>query len=168
MLEDALVQHLAAAMLDHGLQAVEAIGAANHRLDRIGATFARLTGGAYPRLSPAGDGKDSDAFGRIVAHEAGGAEKHIAELSEGTRDQLYLALRLVAVEDHVQGAPGLPFVADDILQTSDDGRARSAMEALVDLSHHVQVILLTHHPHLLTVADGLPVHRITLPAGEPQ
>ena len=158
VLEDALVQHLAAAMLDHGLQAVEAIGSSNHRLARISETFARLTLGAYTRLVPGGEGKDSDSFGRIVAHEAGGAEKHIAELSEGTRDQLYLALRLVAVEDHVQNAPPLPFVADDILQTSDDARARAAMEALVGLSQHVQVILLTHHPHLVAVAEGLPVH----------
>ena len=72
----------------------------------------------------------------------------MGELSEGTRDQLYLALRLVAVEDHVQNAPPLPFVADDILQTFDDvTRARAALEALVGLSQHVQVILLTHHPH---------------------
>jgi uncharacterized protein YhaN len=32
------------------------------------------------------------------------------------------------------------------------------MEALVALSHHVQVIVLTHHPHLLQIAQGLPVH----------
>ena len=164
VLEDALVQHLAATMLEHGLQEVEAIGSANHRLERIGETFRRLTGSAYTRLSPGGDGKNSAEFGRIVAHEAGGAEKHIAELSEGTRDQLYLALRLIAVEDHVQNAPALPFVADDILQTSDDVRARAALEALVGLSQHVQVILLTHHPHLLAVAQGLPVHRVSLPA----
>ena len=158
VLDEALVQHLAAAMLEHGLQEVEAIGSANHRLERISRTFDRLTHGTYTRLTPGGDGKDSDSFGRIVAHEAGGAEKHIAELSEGTRDQLYLALRLVAVEDHVQNAPPLPFVADDILQTSDDRRARAAMEALVGLSHHVQVILLTHHPHLIEVGKGLPIH----------
>ena len=162
VLEDALVQHLAAAMLDDGLQAVEAIGSVNDRLLRIGQTFARLTGGAYDRLSPATDGKDSESYGRLVAHEAGGGEKHIGQLSEGTRDQLYLALRLVAVEDHVQSAPPLPFVADDILQTFDDTRARAALEALVGLSHHVQVILLTHHPHIEQVARGLPVHPVIL------
>ena len=159
VLEDALVQHLAATMLDHGLQAVEAIGSDNDRLTRIGETFTRLTGGAYTHLSPAAEGRDSDSFGRLLAHEAGGAEKHVGELSEGTRDQLYLALRLVAVEDHVRDAPALPFVADDILQTFDDTRARAALEALVGLSQHVQVILLTHHPHLLTLARDLPVHQ---------
>ncbi len=162
VLEDALVQHLAAAMLDHALQQVEASSSANQRLGRIGATFATLTGGAYNRLSPAEEDGESKEHGRLIAHESGGGEKHIARLSEGTRDQLYLALRLVAVEDHVRGAPPLPFVADDVLQTFDDTRARAAMEALVELSRHVQVIVLTHHPHLLGVADGLPVHSVEL------
>ena len=159
VLEDALVQHLAATMLEHGLQAVEDMGSTNDRLQRIGQTFARLTNGAYSRLSPAGEDDKNKVFGRLLAYEAGGAEKHVGELSEGTRDQLYLALRLVAVEDHVQHAPPLPFVADDILQTFDDVRARAALEALVGLSQHVQVILLTHHPHLLQLAHGLPVHQ---------
>ena len=33
------------------------------------------------------------------------------------------------------------------------------MEALVGLSQHVQVILLTHHPHLIAVAEGLPIYQ---------
>ena len=158
VLEEALVQHLAAAMLEHALAEVEASTATNQRLARIGETFASLTGGAYDRLSPGEEDSESKEHGRLIAHERGGGEKHIGRLSEGTRDQLYLALRLVAIEDHVRAAPGLPFVADDVLQTFDDTRARAAMEALVRLSEHVQVVVLTHHPHLLAVAEGLPVH----------
>ena len=162
VLEDALVQHLAATMLEHALEQVEASSATNQRLLRIGATFAALTGGAYDRLSPAEEDGESRDHGRLFAHEPDGADKHIARLSEGTRDQLYLALRLVAVEDHVRSAPPLPFVADDILQTFDDTRARASMEALVGLSQHVQVIVLTHHPHLVPLSEGLPVHVVAL------
>ncbi len=157
VLDDAMVQHLAAAMLEHALQEVEASSASNRLLLQIGDTFSRLTGGAYDRLSPADEDGESKEHGRLIAHEAGGGDKHIARLSEGTRDQLYLALRLVAVEEHVRQAPALPFLADDILQTFDDARARAAMAALVDVSRHVQVIVLTHHPHLIDVAEGLPV-----------
>ena len=167
VLEDSLVQHLAATMLEHALEEVEAMSVHNERLARLGATFAALTGGAYDRLSPAEEDADSKEHGRLIAHETGGADKHIGRLSEGTRDQLYLALRLVAIEDHIRTAPRLPFVADDILQTFDDTRARAALEALVGLSQHVQVIVLTHHPHLLGLADGLPVHRVRLPATLP-
>ena len=158
VLEEALVQHLAATMLEHALREVEASTATNHRLARIGETFSLLTGGAYDRLAPAKEDKQSEDYGRLVAYETGGGEKHIGQLSEGTRDQLYLALRLVAIEDHVAAAPPLPFIADDILQTFDDTRARAALQALVGLSQHVQVIVLTHHPHLLALAQDLPVH----------
>jgi uncharacterized protein YhaN len=158
VLEDALVQHLAATMLDHALAEVEASGGTNQRLQRIGETFALLTGGAYTSVSPAGEDAESREHGRLIAHTADGADCHIGRLSEGTRDQLYLALRLVAIEDHVRASAALPFIADDVLQTFDDTRARTAMEALVALSHHVQVIVLTHHPHLLQIAQGLPVH----------
>ena len=164
VLDEALVQHLASIMLNHALQAVEASSSTNQRLVRIEQTFSQMTHGAYDRLSPAPEDKDSEDHGRLIAHEAGGAETHIGRLSQGTRDQLYLALRLVAIGDHVQGAAPLPFVADDILQTFDDDRARSALEALVDLSQHVQVIVLTHHPHLEAVARGLPVHVCRIPA----
>ena len=39
-------------------------------------------------------------------------------MSEGTRDQLYLALRLAALELHLGRATALPFVADDLTTTS--------------------------------------------------
>ena len=50
------------------------------------------------------------------------------ELSEGTRDQLYLALRMEALRGHCQSAMAVPFIADDILQTFDDGRAAPPCE----------------------------------------
>ena len=46
-----------------------------------------------------------------------GEPKTLEQLSEGTRDQLYLALRILALREHAAGAMPLPFIADDILQT---------------------------------------------------
>ena len=165
VLEDALVQHAAAAMLEHALKQVEAEAGANAKLARIGTVFAGLTGGAYTHVSPGEEDVPSRDHGRLQTHEAsGGGIKHVAQLSEGTRDQLYLALRIVAVEDHAAG-PSLPFIADDVLQTFDDARALAALRALLDLSRHTQVIVLTHHPHVAALAASLPegsVHRATL------
>jgi hypothetical protein len=45
--------------------------------------------------------------------------KGVDQLSEGTRDQLVLALRLVMLEDYAEEAPALPFIADGMLQTLD-------------------------------------------------
>ena len=87
------------------------------------------------------------------------------DLSEGTRDQLYLALRLAAIEAHAQGSPVLPFIGDDILQTFDDNRALATMRVLCELSATTQVILLTHHRHLVELASRLPsgaVHLVRL------
>jgi len=154
VLEEALVHHLAAEMLDRGLAAVEQQGQPM-LLRRIGALFTRLTGGAYLRvLTELGD----DNLTRLILLQRDFAEERqsVRELSEGTRDQLYLALRLAAIEEHAAVAPPLPFIGDDILQTFDDNRALAAMQVLREVSQSVQVILLTHHRHVLDLAARLP------------
>lgn len=70
-------------------------------------------------------------------------------LSDGTRDQLYLALRLAALELHLAQATPLPFIADDLFIHYDDVRSRAGFEALAALPEKTQVIFLTHHAHLL-------------------
>ncbi len=152
VLDEALVLHVAGLMLEEALGAVDAAGTSG-LLARIGGLFATLTGGAYERVVAAEHGDGA----RLLAVERGFAQdrREVKELSDGTRDQLFLALRLAAIEEHVAAAPALPFVADDILQTFDDDRAVAALHALVALSAHVQVILLSHHPHLLDLARAL-------------
>lgn len=49
--------------------------------------------------------------------------KGVDQLSEGTTDQLVLALRLVMLEDYAEEAPALLFIADGVLQTLDAGGA---------------------------------------------
>jgi len=102
----------------------------------------------------------------LVALEADGTTvKQVGELSEGSRDQLFLALRIAALEAYVRDNPPLPFIADDVLQTFDDARAAAALRALLDLSAFVQVIVLTHHPHVQALAGALPagtVHTVGL------
>lgn len=70
-------------------------------------------------------------------------------MSEGTRDQLYMALRLAALELHLAKAKALPFVADDLFINFDDERSTAGLQALRDLSTKTQVLFLSHHDHLL-------------------
>jgi uncharacterized protein YhaN len=73
---------------------------------------------------------------------------------------------VAALESYVRGSPALPFVADDVLQTFDDARAEAALRVLLDLSQHVQVIVLTHHPHVHALTHRLPtgsVRTLVLP-----
>ncbi|MFC3126902.1 AAA family ATPase [Pseudoroseomonas globiformis] len=155
-LEEAVVLQAARSMLGEALAEVQQAGD-DATLRRIGAVFATLTDGAYPAVTS----REDD---RGVAHLMIG-RRHPAEtlavdaLSEGTRDQLFLALRLVAIEDHAAHSTPLPFLGDDILQSFDDARAAAAFRALHRFSETTQVILLTHHRHLAELA------RATLPQG---
>ena len=69
-------------------------------------------------------------------------------LSDGTRDQLYLALRLAAIEYHVETVAPCPVIFDDILINSDDARASAALHVIGDLAKHTQVLFFTHHRRL--------------------
>ncbi len=159
--EEALVLHAAASLLRAGLEAGRD-EAGSQAVARIGAVFRDLTCGVHAGVAVQDDGTDRV----LVALEADGtACKQVDALSEGTRDQLFLALRIAALEAYVRTNPPLPFIADDVLQTFDDARALAALRALLDLSAHVQVIVLTHHPHVQALAARLPagvVHTLVL------
>ena len=80
-------------------------------------------------------------------------------MSEGTRDQLFLALRLAAIERHIDSHEPLPLVLDDLLMTFDDARAAAILPVLAELSKKTQILLFTHHSHLVdlmgrTLAKG--------------
>ena len=65
--------------------------------------------------------------------------------------------------DEAAGGTVLPFVGDDLLQSFDDARAAAAFRALLRLSDTAQVILLSHHEHLLRVLrETLPASAIHL------
>jgi uncharacterized protein YhaN len=73
-------------------------------------------------------------------------------LSEGTLDQLYIALRLAILVEGVGRSESMPLVVDDILLSFDDARASATLRLLAQVSHHFQVVFLTHHSHLIELA----------------
>lgn len=81
-------------------------------------------------------------------------EVAIAGMSDGSRDQLYLALRLATIEQHIKKEEPMPFVIDDILIGFDDDRTRVCLEVLAQLSTHIQVLLFTHHKRVLELATS--------------
>jgi uncharacterized protein YhaN len=152
--DEALLYHAAACLLQAGLDRLR-VSEDSGLLRRIGHAFSRITGGAYSGVDADEDEKGAPF---LVALEASAAQtKRVAQLSEGTRDQLFLALRLVMLEDYAQRAAAPSFFADDLLQTFNDySRTANALAALADLSQHVQVIVLSHHRRLADAARGLP------------
>ncbi len=120
-------------------------------LVRASDIFRGLTAGALERLYVDHEQNPPTLFGQ----RPNGARVHIEGMSEGTRDQLYLALRLAALELHLQQTLPLPFIADDLFINYDNGRARAGFAALADLSRLTQVIFLSHHHHLVDLADSV-------------
>ncbi len=96
--------------------------------------FARLTGQRYQRLT----------LGQDMSVEAGAEGENTLRgtlwRSDGTVDQLYLALRLAVAEELM---PDAPLVLDDALVRFDDTRLASALEILQEEANHKQVILFT-------------------------
>ena len=94
----------------------------------------------------------------LVGVRSSGERLHVDGMSGGTRDQLYLALRLATLDHYLEGSDPLPFVVDDILIQFDDERSAATLEALADFSARTQVILFTHHQQVanqaLTIKDA--------------
>ena len=89
---------------------------------------------------------------RLVGQRKNGGRVAIAGMSEGTRDQLYLALRLAYIEDYATRAEPIPFIGDDIFQTFDDERTAAGINAFASTSAVFQPILFTHHLSVVAIA----------------
>lgn len=114
-------------------------------LTRASELFSRLTLGEHDGLTTAFGDDDKPV---LVAIRKNKEHVEVAGLSDGTRDQLYLALRLAAIEDHVARLAACPVILDDILIHSDDLRASAALQVLAEIAQRTQVLFFTHHSRL--------------------
>jgi uncharacterized protein YhaN len=121
-------------------------------LDRASGLFSQLTLGAFARLETEYNDKDQPV---LVGVRADGRQVGAEGMSDGTRDQLYLSLRLASLERYLDGYEPMPFIVDDILIQFDDQRAKAALMVLAELSRQTQVIFFTHHWRLAELAREL-------------
>ena len=120
-------------------------------LKRAGQAFATLTGGSFSDLRVEFDEHD---HAQLAGLRPNGKLVRVSGMSTGTADQLYLALRVASVEDYLDRANALPFVADDLFINFDDARAAAGFEVLRQLSRKTQVLFFTHHRHLVEIAQA--------------
>ena len=71
------------------------------------------------------------------------AERPLSYLSQGTADQLYLALRLALADLLLPQPDACPLILDDAFLTFDDGRLALALEVIQELAQSRQVLLFT-------------------------
>ena len=111
--------------------------------------FALLSEGRYARVIAPLDSED------IVVEKCDGARVSPENLSRGTAEQLYLAMRLALVREYSEHVEPLPVIFDDIFVNFDPPRTRRSIDAVRDLSHTHQILLFTCHPHLLELVEEI-------------
>ncbi|MFC1817477.1 AAA family ATPase [Thermodesulfobacteriota bacterium] len=127
-------------------------------MERAKEIFTRITGGAYIDLTSRFDADDKLV---LVAVKKDHSTVTVAGLSDGTRDQLFLSLRIAGIERHIENNAPLPLIVDDILINFDDDRAKATLEVLGEVSAITQVLFFTHHTRLQELAkEVIPAGRM--------
>ena len=105
-----------------------------------GAFFQTVTAGRYRDLiSPLGTQK-------LTVADSDGSRKEPGQLSQGTQEALYLALRFGLIRQFGEQACRLPVIVDEILVNFDPERAQRVARGFADLSATNQVLVFTCHP----------------------
>jgi len=118
---------------------------------RASQAFARMTRGRYLRIERRLDGS-------LLVERDDGRTLLPDALSTGTREQLFIALRLAYVESYSRSAESLPMVLDDVLVNFDEERTRGALEALAGFAERTQVLLFTCHASLVDLVREVIPH----------
>jgi uncharacterized protein YhaN len=119
-------------------------------LARGGDYFKRLTLDSFTGLATDFNEKDEPI---LLGVRPTGQRVRIEAMSDGTRDQLYLSLRLASLEKYLEASEPMPFIVDDILVNFDDQRAAATLMALAELSKKTQVLFFTHHARLVELTQ---------------
>jgi len=127
--------------------------------------LAKLTAGQYKRIwTPL-------AHDVLLVETAGGESLPVDVLSRGTREQLFLSVRLALVATFARRGVNLPLVLDDVLVNFDVERAARAAEVLCEFATggH-QLMLFTCHEHIWQMFKKLEADCRRLPTrrGQPE
>ncbi|HBG18845.1 MAG TPA: hypothetical protein DDY32_06090 [Desulfobulbaceae bacterium] len=114
--------------------------------------FRELTQGSFTGLRADVDDKGEPV---LVGVRSGDRRLTVDKMSSGTRDQLYLALRLATLEWRLAKNEPMPFIVDDILINFDDDRSKATLAVFAELAGKNQVILFTHHRRIVDEASGM-------------
>jgi uncharacterized protein YhaN len=160
-LDEAVERWFAAAL---GAEAVEAVCLQfeqTHQPETLAAAIPylqRLTCGKYRRLWT--------ALGRrhLFVDDELGRPWSAEQLSGGTREQLFLAIRLAMVRSLSRHGVELPMVLDDVTVNFDNERSAAAVETLIDFAGEgQQVVVLTSHRHFAQMFQSRGIEPIWLP-----
>ena len=138
-------------------------------LEKSGQVFRCITRGAFSGLGAEFHANDAPV---LVGLRPNQSSVPVAGMSDGSRDQLYLALRLAALDRYLEQHEPMPLILDDLLITFDDDRTTAILPQLAALARRTQIFLFTHHDHLVGLCrrtldeDMFHLHRLNTEAQE--
>ncbi len=101
----------------------------------------------------------------IIGLRDDGTRVPVEGMSDGTRDQLYLSLRMASLEYRLNKAEPMPFIMDDVLVNFDEERVQAALKAMARLGKKNQVLLFSHHRQVADAAQKLDLCRVHVQGG---
>jgi len=125
-------------------------------LMKAGEIFKQLTLDSFIDLTVDYDEKDQPI---LIGVKNTGEKVTVEGMSDGTTDQLYLALRIASIEAYMKENMPIPFIVDDILVHFDDERSKQTLKILLELSKHTQIIFFTHHSRLLEIMKEISTEK---------
>ncbi len=130
----------------------------------------RMTSGRYHRIwAPLGDDF-------LCIDDEYGQTFRVEQLSGGTREQLFLAIRFALVREFAKRGVELPLVMDDLFVNFDQERTEAAADCLLEVAREgQQVLFFTCHEHIAQLFQQkqieplwLPGHKVAYDAMKPE
>ena len=125
--------------------------------------FSTVTNGRYVAVEQ----DDASGLESVVVVKLDGERLTPDQLSQGTQQQLYLAIRLALVAEFATRTEPLPLIMDDCLVNFDPKRAGAVAGLLAERSSDGQCLLFTCHPEtadIMMTQRGGPVRVIEMAA----
>ena len=124
--------------------------------------ISRLTDGRFATVwTPLGER-------RLMVDDDRGRSLPVSALSQGTREQLFLSVRLAVIAELLRHGMALPVLLDDVFVNFDDRRAAAAAELLRDFAAEGhQVLFFTCHLHLAQIFRERGIEPSWLPSLRP-
>jgi uncharacterized protein YhaN len=118
--------------------------------------FSKITNGTYSHIIKSIDNDD------ILVEDAQHKRKSVQEMSRGTLEQLYLAMRFGLIDEYESRSEPLPAVLDDVFVNFDDERDERLIKVLKQFGQQRQVIVLTCHKRSLEAYKKIGANQITV------
>lgn len=119
----------------------------------------RLTEGGYKRIWTRLVGEE------LLVDNSDDETIPVDKLSRGTREAVYLSLRMALVGAYARRGAVIPMVLDDVLVNFDGQRAHAAAELLCDFSRNgYQILMFTCHDHMRDLFHSLDADVRILPS----